>query len=106
MNETIKKARAEEFLKLFKEKEMTYEKIGEIYGFTKVLVYKELKKYFQKEVKEVINQKGWYVGKRKPAKELVEYTCKICGKKKKSNYRYYTPKFCSRDCQSNFMKRP
>lgn len=105
MNEIKGKQRAERFLELFRKKEMTYEKIGVVYNLSKMMICKELNKYFPKEVKEIIKERGWYVGKRKQAKEPVEYICKFCGNKQKSDYRYYTPKFCSEKCRSDFMKR-
>lgn len=105
MNEIKGKQRAEIFLKLFREKEMTYKQIGTIYNLSTMMICKELNKYFKKEVQEAKLKRGWYVGKRKKAKEPVEYICKFCGKKQKSDYRYYTPKFCSEKCRSDFMKR-
>lgn len=97
--------RAEEMLKLFKENK-TYDQIGVIFGITKTRVWAELKKFFLKEVKEILSQRTWYVGKRdKEKKELKEFKCLNCGQITKSKYLYYLPKFCSPKCRGEFMKK-
>ena len=96
--------RAEEFLEKLKGG-MTFREIGLDYNLNKMTIHTELYKYFPNETKNIIEMRSWYVGNRKEAKEPNIFICKFCGKEVKSNYRYYTPKFCSKKCHSAFMKK-
>jgi hypothetical protein len=95
--------RAKEFLEMYKEGK-THREIGIKYNISNVRVSVELHKYFP-EIKEITKNRCWYVGKRKPAKEYSIFECKWCGKKQPSKYRYYTPKFCSKECRGEFIKK-
>lgn len=95
--------KAEEYLKLLKSGK-TYKQIGEKYNVSKMTVFLALKKYFPNETKEIIKSRGWLIGNRHKA-IFTTIICKNCGKTKQSNYIKYTPKFCSKECRSEFLKK-
>jgi hypothetical protein len=96
--------RAEHFYRLYC-KGLTYRAIANDNNLTPARVQQILKKHFPVEMKELISKRGWYVGKRKPAKDFPEFTCLNCGKKQKSKYRYHPQKFCNSKCKGQFMKK-
>lgn len=95
--------KAIEYLKLLKSG-YTYENIGSKYSLTKMAVCLTLHKYLPEETKQIIKERGWLIGKRKKA-VFTTIKCKYCGTVKESNYKHYTPKFCSKKCHSNFVKK-
>ena len=95
--------RAKEFLEMYKEGK-THREIGIKYNISNVRVSVELHKYFP-EIKEITKKRNWYVGLRHKQKDFNSCICRECNKEFKSNYRYYTPKFCSKECRSKFIKK-
>lgn len=94
------KHRAEQFLRLAEKK--TYREIGLKFGVSRTLVYLELKKYFPKEIKEVLANRKFFSKKGK--KPFTKGTCLYCGKNFTSKYRYITPKFCNKECMKAFSR--
>ncbi len=83
---------------------LSYSAIGRVYGVSRQRIEQLIRPY-KSDIKEHIG-KSW---KNRKKRDFTEITCQICGKKKKSKYRYVTPKFCSKECarinRSNLMKK-
>ena len=98
--------RAKKFLELVRQGK-TYQEIGDSFGLSKTTVYIDLKKFYPEETKKALKEIGWHKGKyaNVKRKEKVTITCRNCGKTLETEYRYYRPTFCGRECFGAFLKK-
>lgn len=100
--ETKGKERALIWLKELEEG-YSYQDIANHYGYSKNLIYLQLKKHFKEETDAILKARGRKTINR-TKKDFKEIRCLNCGKITKTNYRYYEKKFCSKECRSEFTK--